>query len=58
MFTRNGVDCGHQYQDFITYFQSTIQADSCILDGEMIVVEKKTFKMMQFGLNKNVAMSG
>jgi len=32
-----------------------VQCDSCILDGEIIVVEKNSFKVMPFGLNKLVA---
>lgn len=57
LFSRNGVDYNHIYEDFITYFQSSVQADSCILDGEMIVIDKDTHKMMHFGLNKAVALS-
>lgn len=29
--------------------------DSCILDGEIIVVKKNTFEVQPFGLNKLVA---
>jgi ATP-dependent DNA ligase len=33
-----------------------IDADECILDGEIIVVEKDTLKMVPFGMNKVVAL--
>jgi ATP-dependent DNA ligase len=32
-------------------------ASECILDGEIIVLEKETFKMAPFGMNKMVALN-
>ena len=36
--------------------KSNINCDSCILDGEIIVIEKSTGKIMPFGMNKAVAL--
>jgi ATP-dependent DNA ligase len=35
--------------------KDNIVCDACILDGEIIVLEKETMKMMPFGLNKVTA---
>ena len=32
-------------------------ADECILDGQIIVIERETMKMIPFGLNKVVALN-
>ena len=34
-----------------------VGADECILDGEIIVIERFTFKMAAFGMNKMVALN-
>lgn len=36
---------------------SHIGADECILDGEIIVIERHTLKMAAFGMNKMVALN-
>ena len=36
--------------------KNKIKCDSCILDGEIIVIEKSTNKIMPFGMNKAVAL--
>lgn len=33
-----------------------VNADECILDGEIIVIERGSLKMVSFGLNKVVAL--
>lgn len=54
-FSRNGVDYNHVYYNMIPLIKDSVTCDSCILDGEIIVLEKDTFKPMPFGLNKLVA---
>jgi DNA ligase 4 len=56
LFSRNGVDNNMVYEDLIAVLKDSIQADACILDGEIIVVDKEEHKMMPFGLNKSVAV--
>lgn len=55
LFSRNGVDYNHVYYNMIPLIKDHVNCDSCILDGEIIVLEKESFKMMPFGLNKLVA---
>lgn len=57
MFSRNGVDYTQTYADLTFYFKNQIESDSCILDGEVIVIEKESHKMAAFGLNKVVALN-
>lgn len=40
----------------IPTLKDNINCDSCILDGEIIVLEKNSLDMMPFGLNKVVAL--
>lgn len=56
VFSRNGVEYNHVYDSMLDIFKSNIDCDACILDGEIIVLEKCTLNMMPFGLNKVVAM--
>lgn len=37
-------------------FRSNINADACIIDGEVLVLEKDTLNMVPFGMNKMVAL--
>ena len=37
-------------------FKANVDCHACILDGEIIVLEKNTLNMVPFGLNKVVAM--
>jgi ATP-dependent DNA ligase len=36
--------------------KENIQADACILDGEVLVLEKNSLTMVPFGMNKQVAL--
>lgn len=40
MFSRNGVDYTQTYGELVNYFKSQVESDCCILDGEVIVLEK------------------
>ena len=56
VFSRNGVDYNHVYESLIPLLKENINCDSCILDGEIIVLEKNSLNMVPFGLNKVVAL--
>ena len=56
VFSRNGVDYNHVYEGMIPIIKDNINCDSCILDGQIIVLEKNSLNMMPFGLNKVVAL--
>ena len=55
LFSRNAVDYTHTYGSLIPFLQKNVEADACILDGELVVVDKKTLAIQPFGLNKCVA---
>ena len=38
VFSRNGVDYNHVYENMLEIFKTNIDCDSCILDGEIIVL--------------------
>lgn len=38
VFSRNGVDYNHVYENMLPIFKEKIECDSCILDGEIIVL--------------------
>jgi ATP-dependent DNA ligase len=40
LFSRNGVNYSHVYKDVIDILMPNLQADACILDGEVVVLEK------------------
>lgn len=56
MFSRNGKDYTHIYKELLPIFKTNINADACIIDGEVLVVEKDTLNMVPFGMNKQVAL--
>lgn len=56
MFSRNGKDYSHIYKELTPLLKSNITADACILDGEVLVLEKNTLNMVPFGMNKQVAL--
>lgn len=56
VFSRNGVDYNHVYESIIPLLKEKVSCNACILDGEIIVLEKNTLKMQPFGLNKVVAL--
>ena len=51
------MDYNYVYEDFLGILREAIQADACILDGEIIVIDKEENKMMPFGLNKTIAVN-
>lgn len=57
-FSRNSNDYTHVYgrkmSDIVR--NNILRTHSCILDGEMIVVDKENSGPVQFGNNKTVAM--
>ena len=57
LFSRNGVDYSKIYEEFVEVIRTHIDADKCILDGEIIVIEKDTMEMVAFGKNKVVALN-
>lgn len=58
MFSRNGKDYTHIYRELLPFFKNNINADGCIIDGEVLVLEKETLNMVPFGMNKQVALGG
>jgi DNA ligase-1 len=55
-FSRNCFDATDLYlPHFKSLIKNNIRAESAILDGEMIVVDKFTFESMEFGKNRIVA---
>jgi ATP-dependent DNA ligase len=56
LFSRSGTEYNYVYEDLIHVLSESIQADGCILDGEIIVVDEE-MNMMPFGLNKQVALN-
>ncbi|EAR99063.1 ATP-dependent DNA ligase (macronuclear) [Tetrahymena thermophila SB210] len=57
-FTRNSNNYTNIYERMIEHVRRSLKdaVHSCILDGEMVVVNKITGQRVQFGLNKTVAM--
>jgi|JI6StandDraft_1071083.scaffolds.fasta_scaffold07350_4 DNA ligase-4 len=56
MFSRNGKDYSHIYKELVPLLKENINADACILDGEVLVLEKGSLNMVPFGMNKQVAL--
>mgnify|MGYP000923069239 CR=1 FL=1 len=52
MFSRNGKDYSHIYKELVPLLKENINADACILDGEVLVLEKGSLNMVPFGMNR------
>ncbi len=57
-FSRNSNDYTHIYGPKLAQtVRDCLSAPAGILDGEIVVLEKKTWTTVQFGMNKTVALA-
>lgn len=42
LFSRNAIDYTHIYEEIAEMLKDHVQVDSCILDGEVVVLEKNS----------------